>query len=105
MIRSRKFILKHTIETTVIFLFGCMSAFLFCDDCLSAFSRRIPLIIYFGVLWAALWKGNEWVSHLPEKYVSWLERPVARMIIGLLSHILFTIFVVFILQLMVELFR
>ncbi len=103
MTGSRKLILKHTIETAAIFLFGCLSTFFFCEDCVPAFPRRLPLIIYFGILWAVLWKGNEWVSYLPEKYVSWLERPLARMIIGLLSHVLFTIFVVFVLQLLVEL--
>lgn len=86
-----KKILSHVIQSIGIFLIGCVSSLFLCNDCISNYNIRWPIVLYVGFIWVILWKGNEWVSHFPDRYISWLERPFARLIVGLSSHIVFTL--------------
>lgn len=43
-----------------------------------------------GVGTAVFWMGNAYLSHLPDRWISWVEAPVKRLIISILLTIAFT---------------
>lgn len=89
--REIKSLSKHMRETFFIFLFGMLSTFIFCPKCLNYFPHNWPDLVFTGVLWVVLWKGNEWLAIYPDRYISWREFPTRRLLIGICLHIVYTL--------------
>ena len=47
--------------------------------------------IYSAIIWVVLWKGNEAIADLLDIKMDWRKQPNLRLIVSVLSHILFTI--------------
>ncbi len=62
-----------------------------------------PVHIYVRVssfmcfLWIFLWVGNSYTSNLVSRWVSWTERPILRFLLGMLTMVVYTGFVVYLL--------
>ncbi|PHN01037.1 sensor histidine kinase [Flavilitoribacter nigricans] len=82
---------KHLAETLLLFAVGLCSTFLFCRDCIARIEYTWDDFLYSGLLWVFLWKGNEFVADIPDRYISWKERPTQRLFIGIIGHVVYTL--------------
>lgn len=54
-----------------------------CRPCFNEFSRAISVVSFSGSMWLFLWKGNEYIYMITDRYISWFKTPIKRMVIGL----------------------
>lgn len=67
--------------------FTCPTCFISFKDCAitSAFSASI---------WYTMWMGNTILSEVIERYISWVKRPITRLIVGMIGTIVYSVSVV-----------
>jgi sensor histidine kinase YesM len=85
MRKSEKYTVKNQVRQSIlIFLFGgLVMGYLMCRPCFKEFSLAISVVMFSGSLWLFLWKGNEYIYMITDRYVSWFKTPLKRMFIGL----------------------
>jgi hypothetical protein len=81
----------------MLVIVGFAMTYFVCHNCSKSFFDYIWVGIYCSSTWIALWLGNEYVSNLVSKFVSWTEHPAKRLLYGLLSTFVYTIGSVYIL--------
>jgi sensor histidine kinase YesM len=80
-------------ELRDILLFAAVSAlqtYLTCNQCVMG--QRV--LLYFGftfLIWICLWKGNSFLTNYISCRISWIQFPVKRLIVGLVTTIGYTI--------------
>jgi len=96
MERQNIYNVKKQIKYSIlIFLFGAIPmGFLMCPQCYRSIANALPVAMYSGLMWFFLWKGNEYIYMLTDRYVSWYKTPIKRMFIGLGLMIGYTSFIV-----------
>jgi hypothetical protein len=98
--KKTPFVLKEIVEALFIFLLGVGMAFVFDSDLpqRSAFNIRIS-VLYSGLMWVSFWKGNQYLVDFWDKKISWLEEPGKRFIIGLVTVLVYTPSIIYLLNL------
>ncbi len=81
---------KHLKESLLIFVVGICFNLLFCPQCVFHLAYSWQDFLFTGFLWVLLWKGNEWMAEFPNRFISWKEQPMLRMVVGLLGHIVYS---------------
>jgi sensor histidine kinase YesM len=61
-----------------------------CPHCSRSLYNYMMVGIFSSLIWITLWFGNAWVANLVSKYVSWVESPVKRFFLGIISTIVYT---------------
>ena len=57
--------------------------------------EEFSLIAFFTlIMWILLWRGNSLVSHVVDSKVSWYKFPTRRLVVGLISTIVYTLIAV-----------
>jgi sensor histidine kinase YesM len=57
--------------------------------------KEYSLIAFFTlIMWILLWRGNSLVGHLVDSKVSWYKFPTKRLVVGLISTIVYTLIAV-----------
>ena len=88
---NRKVWQKELVEIFLIFLLGCAMAFAFNWDLFRAPWSSIKWIVpYSGLMWVFFWKGNQYLVDFWNKRISWLEQPVKRFTVGLITVLIYT---------------
>lgn len=72
-------------------MFGMASNSLFCWECLKHLQDTWTDFVYTGLMWVFLWKGNELMANLPNRFLSWKEYPATRLFVGIVVHITYTL--------------
>lgn len=85
-----KFWRRHLKESLLIFTLGFLSTGFFCSNCWANFGKAWDQFIITGIFWLILWKGNEWVTSLKFGSINWQSNPTARLLLGVLAHVVFT---------------
>jgi sensor histidine kinase YesM len=84
---QRKVILNEIRDVVLLMAAGILMTVLglSCNTC--AFNSSIFWIVasFSGLMWAVLWKGNDYLGHYITTKVSWLHYPVKRFFIGMIS--------------------
>jgi sensor histidine kinase YesM len=85
MRKSEKYTIKNQVRQSIlIFLFGgLVMGYFMCRPCFRDFSRALSVIMFSGSMWLFLWKGNEYIYIITDRFVSWFKTPMKRMFIGL----------------------
>jgi sensor histidine kinase YesM len=85
MKNSEKYTIKNQVRQSIlIFLFGgLVMGYFMCRPCFSEITRAIYVVMFSGSMWLFLWKGNEYIYIITDRYVSWFKTPMKRMFIGL----------------------
>jgi sensor histidine kinase YesM len=65
-----------------------------CQSCHTNFERYLWVTFFSSLLWISLWIGNEVLSLFISTKISWVEFPVKRLIVGVLSTVSFTVTIV-----------
>ena len=68
---------------------------MWCSTCLEDASRFAIYYIYSGLFYLGLWKGSEALVVLNNRFYSWVENPLKRLITSVLSVIICTILVIY----------
>lgn len=89
-------------STLLIFIFGSLTIFLWCDDCFQNLAESTFSLIFTGLMWVLLWKGNAHVSDYISHKVSWLENPPKRFVLGIIGVVVYTPIAVYGLSLFAE---
>jgi len=90
---------RELAQILMIFALGCAMAFVFNPDLFSRTSINIRLSAgYSGFMWLFFWKGNQYLVDFWNSRISWLEQPVKRFIIGVLTVFIYTPLVIVLLN-------
>ena len=82
---------KHLRESLLVFLFGMIFNWIFgCPKCIFNLAETWQDFVFTGIFWLVLWKGNEAVAGIPDRFLSWKERPMLRFLVGIAAHISYT---------------
>lgn len=68
-----------------------------CPNCVKSVYNYTMVSIFSSLIWISLWLGNAYVAHVVSKYVSWTETPGKRFILGIVSTVVYTLGVIYIL--------
>lgn len=90
-LKNPKFWRKQAKDALIIFAVSVPSAFMACQSCFLDPVRLARLLSINFAIWLIMWKGNEFTVDLVNRYYSWLEEPVKRLIAGVVGHTLFTV--------------
>jgi sensor histidine kinase YesM len=84
---QRKVILNEIRDVVLLIVAGIVMTILgiSCNTC--AFNSSIFWIVasFSGLMWAVLWKGNDYIGHYITSKISWLHYPVKRFFIGMIA--------------------
>lgn len=75
-----------------------------CSSCMEDPEKFIINFVYSGLFYFGLWKGSEALVVLNDRIYSWAENPIKRLFTSVLSVIVCTIFVVYTLDVVFDVF-
>lgn len=97
---QRKIILNEIRDVVLLMMAGIVMTILgvSCNTC--AFNSRIFWIVasFSGLMWAVLWKGNDYIGHYITSKVSWLHFPAKRFFIGMIATLGYSVFATYVLS-------
>lgn len=85
---------KELKEVFLIALIGIPSGLLTCPSCMKNLDTALISISLSSFLWVILWKGNAYTSDFVDRFYDWLEKPVHRLVVGVIAHTVYTSLVV-----------
>jgi LytS/YehU family sensor histidine kinase len=97
MVWNRKFILAEVRGILILGAFGLLMTWagLACRDCIHN-TRDFWIIGSFtALIWIFLWKGNEYLGGYVSAKISWFDYPVTRLLVGIVTTIAYTFFVLY----------
>lgn len=53
-----------------------------------------------ATMWNVMWLGNNWISHLVSKWISWKDEPMKRFVVGVVVTVVFTFVAVYFIALL-----
>ncbi len=96
---------REVIESILIYLLGAAMTFAFDWN---LFNRPIKNILfsmsYSGFMWLFFWKGNSYLVDYWNKRISWLEEPGRRFRVGVISVIVYTPLILYVINFVYNLF-
>ncbi len=85
-------------KLVILIVLAIASTLVFCTICRTELISFLKASSYSLAIWTLLWVGNSLISRWIDFKISWLNNPVLRLIIGVLSTIIYSGLVVFLLQ-------
>ncbi len=71
----------------------CLTYFT-CVNCRVNFTHYAIVTLFSFGLWVSLWIGNDALTHFLNRKISWVEFPVKRLVIGLITTVAYTVLTV-----------
>jgi sensor histidine kinase YesM len=98
---------KERIKSELKFLFWAAfislgQTFLMCRSCATDLYRYTLVSFFCFCMWVFLWKGNGYVTDFVTSKISWLEQPVKRFIVGIISTVGYTAGIIIVMMLLYE---
>lgn len=62
-----------------------------CKECRSSAQLYISVSLISVSYWAAMWLGNSWLGDYTSLKISWTARPLARLVVGVVSTIVYSV--------------
>lgn len=81
---------KELKEIFLIALIGIPSGIIGCTSCLKRIDLALISIAVSSLMWIILWKGNAYTSDVVDRFYNWLDRPIQRLLVGVLAHTIYT---------------
>jgi sensor histidine kinase YesM len=83
---------KNYLTVVVLSLVGStLTTYFTCTGCHSNFYRFSWVTVFSTLLWVSLWIGNAELTQFINKKISWVKFPVQRLIMGVVSTVIYTI--------------
>jgi sensor histidine kinase YesM len=87
---DKRFVLRELRDLAFFLVASSMQVYFTCPRCNTV--RTYTFVISFTfVMWVLLWKGNSYLTNYINTKISWLHFPVKRLIVGVLSTIVYTV--------------
>ena len=67
--------------------------YLSCTSCSQDLKRFAAASFFSGLMWMVMWIGNENLTYLIDKKISWVKHPVERFVVGVIATVIFTVIV------------
>lgn len=64
-----------------------------CSACAQDWGKFLLTAFFSSVMWSLMWIGNSELTNYINRWISWVEFPVRRLIVGVASTVLFTVLV------------
>jgi sensor histidine kinase YesM len=88
---DRKFVLKQVRDLVFFFLASLVQAYFMCPRCSQDFGNYILVVAFTFCMWVGLWKGNSYVTGALSRRIKWIEYPMKRFVIGIISTVGYTV--------------
>lgn len=83
--------LKEEIKFLVIVsAISVFQTWFMCTSCHDNLRAYTLVSLFCLLMWIFLWRGNALLTDVTNKYISWLEQPVKRFIIGMVTTVVYT---------------
>ncbi|MEO7988202.1 MAG: histidine kinase [Chryseolinea sp.] len=92
----KKFFQENWKGIAMLIVAGFIMPTFVCNNCLHSLGLYLKVGLLNAVMWIALWMGNDRLGCLIDTKISWIERPVTRFLIGIVSTTLYTIGIIYI---------
>lgn len=97
--KTSKDLLKHELrDYALIFLISTTFTYFTCQGCFNGIEQSFRNVLHSFIVWAFLWKGNSYITIYLSNRVSWTQQPLRRFIVGMVSMIIYTTLIMFLLQ-------
>ena len=94
---------REVLEILAIFILGAIVNFIFwCDGCLENTKVWLINIVVSGSFWLFLWKGSQYIVVYLDSIYPWVENPLKRFLVSLTSVIVYTVTVVYGLDILID---
>lgn len=96
---NRKVILQELRDIFLLALLGIFMTWvgLTCRNCFDNLREFWIVASFTSLMWIFLWKGNSYLTNLLTYYISWIDYPVKRFVLGLVVTIVYTFSAMFLL--------
>lgn len=74
---------------------GCVMSYFIWIDCCEGVSSLVWICVFTSTIWLVLWLGNAYLSEFLNRFISWHQQPVKRLLVGLLAMVVYTLGAVF----------
>jgi hypothetical protein len=78
-------------ELGLVVLLASIMGLIACPECISSWTSIWRLEVIMISIWLVMWYGNKYISHLIDLYISWIDNPAKRFILGILGSVVFSI--------------
>ena len=93
---------KKASEFLLVVTLATAMGVLMCPDCLHNFSYAWKMEVIMLSIWLVMWYGNGYVSHLIDRYITWLDNPAKRFGLGVAGTIAYSILAILLLAFLFE---
>lgn len=104
MNQQQKFWLKQARDILLLIVAGVLMTFVISNAAISRTAVFLTVSLYTACMWIFLWKGNDLLTHIIDRYISWIHEPVKRFVIGMLGTVLYSSGIVYLLVYIFEKF-
>src|SRR5688572_21612230 len=87
--RKRKFALLRDLGLFAVA--SLVQPYLTCAACSTSIVRYLQVALLTFFIWVFLWMGNSLLTHYISTKISWVEFPVKRLIVGIITTIAYTL--------------
>lgn len=90
--KNPRFIFREVIEILILLLVGVLMTWsgLTCRSCFDD-TREFWIVASFtGIMWVFLWKGNTYIADYLSLKISWIEFPLRRLVVAVISTVVYT---------------
>lgn len=86
--------LKEYVKIFLISVAGaCLMTYLSCNSCSQDLNKFAITSFFSTLMWMIMWIGNDRLTHMISLRISWVDHPIKRLVVGVISTVLFTILV------------
>jgi sensor histidine kinase YesM len=86
-----KNIRKYALELLLLIVVGAGVTVLACPTCLGLNLKSLQNLVYGSVLCIVLWKGNGLVGDYLDRFVTWFEAPLKRLVVTMVAIFLYSL--------------
>ncbi len=82
---------KYTTLILISLAGSLLTAYFTCHNCQSHYVRYAWVASFSVLLWLLLWIGNDELNTFINRKISWVKYPLRRLVVGIISTIIFTV--------------
>ena len=86
--------LKEYLKIFLISVVGaCLMTYISCNSCSQDLNKFAITSFFSTLMWMIMWIGNDRLTHMISLQISWVDHPIKRLVVGVISTVVFTILV------------
>lgn len=83
--------LRYNLKSSLyVIMIGFPFGLIYCPQCINELRTVLIAGTFSSMIWLTLWKGNEMIHMYLDSKISWMEKPVKRMLWGIALMLIYT---------------